>query len=108
VKLVPTCIVPKPGLENIFLFLAAKSKNKNFLFKSNIELPAYVHFRERMWISENICGFQRTYVDFREHMWISENVCGFQRTYVHFREHMCISESICGFQRTYVDFREHM
>ena len=33
-----------PGLENIFLFLAAKSKNKNFLFQSIIRLPAYVDF----------------------------------------------------------------
>jgi hypothetical protein len=30
------------GLENIFLFLAAKSKTKNFLSKSNIKLPAHV------------------------------------------------------------------
>ena len=29
-----------PGLENIFVFLAAKSKNKNFLCKSIIRLPA--------------------------------------------------------------------
>ena len=36
------------GLENIFLFLAAKSKTKNFLSKSNIKLPAYVDLRERM------------------------------------------------------------
>ena len=28
------------GLENIFVFLAAKSKNKNFLCKSIIKLPA--------------------------------------------------------------------
>jgi hypothetical protein len=28
--------------------LAAKSKNKNFLWKSNIKLPAYVDFIERM------------------------------------------------------------
>jgi hypothetical protein len=28
------------GLENIFLFLAAKSKNKNFLCESIIKLPA--------------------------------------------------------------------
>ena len=34
------------GLETIFPFLAAKSKNKNF--KSNIKLPAYVDFREHM------------------------------------------------------------
>jgi hypothetical protein len=27
------------GPENIFLFLAAKSKNKNFPCKSNIKLP---------------------------------------------------------------------
>jgi hypothetical protein len=36
------------GLENIFLFLAAKSKTKNFLSKSNIKLPAHVDLRERM------------------------------------------------------------
>jgi hypothetical protein len=36
------------GLENIFLFLAVKSKNKNFLCKSNIKLPAHVDFKERM------------------------------------------------------------
>jgi hypothetical protein len=35
-------------LENVFLFLAAKSKNKNFLCKWNIKLSAYVDFRERM------------------------------------------------------------
>jgi hypothetical protein len=39
------------GLENIFLFLAAKFKNTNFLCKSNIKLPAYLC----------ICRFQRTY-----------------------------------------------
>jgi hypothetical protein len=36
------------GLENIFIFLAAKSKNKNSLCKANITLPAYVDFRECM------------------------------------------------------------
>jgi hypothetical protein len=35
------------GLENIFLFLTAKSKN-NGLCESNIELPAHVDFRERI------------------------------------------------------------
>jgi hypothetical protein len=35
--------VRKSGLENIFFF-----KNKNFHCKSDIELPAYVDFRERM------------------------------------------------------------
>jgi hypothetical protein len=35
-----------PGLENIFLFLAAKNKNKQFLGKSNIKLPACVDFRD--------------------------------------------------------------
>jgi hypothetical protein len=34
------------GVENVFLFLAAKSKNKHFLYKSNINLPTYVDFRE--------------------------------------------------------------
>ena len=32
----------------ISLFLTAKLKSKNFLYKSNIKLPAYVDFRERM------------------------------------------------------------
>jgi hypothetical protein len=31
---------------NIFLFLAAKFKNTNFLNNSNVRLPAYVDFRE--------------------------------------------------------------
>ena len=35
-------------LENLFLFLEAKSKNKNFLCKSNIKLPAYADFLESM------------------------------------------------------------
>jgi hypothetical protein len=36
-------------LENIFLFLTATAKTKNFLCKSNIKLPACVDFRaERM------------------------------------------------------------
>jgi L-rhamnose mutarotase len=37
-------VYTQPGLENIFLFLAAKSKNK----KSCVKLPAYIDFGERM------------------------------------------------------------
>ena len=44
------------GLENIFLFLAVKFKNKNFLCKSDIKLPAYVDFRERM-VSHIVINF---------------------------------------------------
>jgi hypothetical protein len=39
-------------LENIFFFLAAKSKNKNFLCKSNIKLVDFENIK--MWISENV------------------------------------------------------
>jgi hypothetical protein len=34
------------GPDNMFPFLAATSKNKNFLCKPNIKLPAYVAFEE--------------------------------------------------------------
>jgi hypothetical protein len=50
-----------PGLENIFLFLAAKNKNKQFLGKSNIKLPACVDFRDvsREVSSENVPRLKR-------------------------------------------------
>ena len=42
------CILLYCVKKKIFLFLAAKSENKNFLCKSNIKLPAYVDFSERL------------------------------------------------------------
>jgi hypothetical protein len=49
----------KVALENIFLFLTAKSKNKKFLSKSNIKLPAYVHsIGEKTSIGNTLEAFQ--------------------------------------------------